>query len=84
MATVTLESTWDARIARARELALDRPAARDLLTFYAALAEYQRGLAAGARDALTFDVDRVIEAIPDFLAWLHRTAPSESRGVSRN
>ena len=73
-----LESRWDARIARARELALDRPAARDLLTFYAALAEYQRGLAAGARDALTFDVDRAIEAIPDFLAWLRRTGPSDS------
>src|SRR5215207_8465238 len=69
MATVTDQSTWDARIARARELASSRPAARDLLTFYGALAEYQRALAASARDAVTFDVDRVVEAIPGFLAW---------------
>ena len=77
MPTATHEAAWDARIARARELASRGPAARDLLTFYAALAEYQRTLAASARDALTFDVDRAIEAIPAFLAWLHRTAPPE-------
>ena len=77
MATVTHQSTWDARIARARELASSRPAARDLLTFYAALAEYQRALAARARHAVTFDVDQVVEAIPGFLAWLRRTGPAE-------
>ena len=77
MATVTHQSTWDARIARARELASSRPAARDLLTFYAALAEYQRALAASARDGVTFDVDRVVEAIPDFLTWLRRTGPPD-------
>ena len=77
MATVTDQPTWDARIARARELASSRPAARDLLTFYAALAEYQRALAASARDGVTFDVDRVVEAIPDFLTWLRRTGPPD-------
>src|SRR6185503_12314339 len=70
MPSTTAQSTWDARIARARELASIRPAARDLLLFYAALAEYQRGLAAGARDAGTFDIDIVIKAIPGFLDWL--------------
>ena len=77
------QSTWDARIARARELASSRPAARDLLTFYAALAEYQRALAASARDGVTFDVDAVVEAIPGFLAWLRRNGPVRSRRVSR-
>jgi len=70
MPSTTAQSTWDARIARARELASIRPAARDLLLFYAALAEYQRTLAAGARDAGTFDIDIVIKAIPGFLDWL--------------
>ena len=77
MPTATHESTWDSRIARARELASSRPAARDLLTFYAALAEYQRTLAASVRDGVTFDVDRVVEAIPDFLAWVRRTGPDD-------
>ena len=77
MATVTHQSTWDARIARAHELASSRPAARDLLTFYAALAEYQRALAASARDGVTFDVDRVVGAIPDFLAWLRRNGRAD-------
>jgi formate dehydrogenase accessory protein FdhE len=77
MPTATHESTWDARIARARELASSRPAARDLLTFYAALAEYQRALAASARDPETFDVDDVVEAIPGFLAWLHQNGRSD-------
>ena len=77
MATVIHQSTWDARIARARDLASSRPAARDLLTFHAALAEYQRALAAGARGGVTFDVDRVVEAIPGFLTWLRRTGPPD-------
>jgi FdhE protein len=77
MPTATRESTWDARIARARELASSRPAARDLLTFYAALAQYQRALAARPRDAGTFDVERVIEAIPAFLAWIRQNGPPD-------
>ena len=77
MATVTPQSTWDARIARARDLASSRPAARDLLTFYAALAEHQRALAASARDGDTFEVDRVVEAIPGFLGWLCQNGRSD-------
>jgi FdhE protein len=77
MPTATHESTWDARIARARELASSRPAARDLLTFYAALAEYQRALAVRARDPGTFDADRVVEAIPGFLAWVCQNGRSD-------
>jgi hypothetical protein len=77
MPTATNQSTWDARIARARELASSRPAARDLLTFYAALAAYQRTLAAGAREAAAFDLDVVIESIPGFLEWLRQNGRSD-------
>jgi formate dehydrogenase maturation protein FdhE len=77
MPSATAQSTWDARIARARELASIRPAARDLLLFYATLAEYQRGLAGSAGDAETFGVERVIDAIPDFLAWLRQNGRSD-------
>ena len=77
MSTATRESIWDARISRARELASSHPAARDLLMFYAALADYQRALAARASDDGTFDVERVIEAVPDFLDWLRRNGRSE-------
>jgi len=35
---------WDARIARARQLAAEHPASGEVLTFYAALAEYQKSL----------------------------------------
>ena len=73
----TNDTEWGARIARARDLAAHRPAAAELLMFYAALAEYQRALAASARDAATFDVDRVIEAIPGFLAWLRQNGRSD-------
>ena len=37
-------SRWDERIARARELAAEYSSAAEILTFYAALAEYQRSL----------------------------------------
>ena len=77
MSTATHQSTWDARIARARELASSRPAARDLLGFYAALAEYQRGLAIAAQDAATLDAERVVTAIPGLLAWLRSAGKSD-------
>jgi len=77
MATVTRQSTWDARIARARELASSRPAARDLLTFYAGLAEYQQALAASAPDGGTFGIDQAVDAIPGFLAWVRQSSPSD-------
>ena len=70
MPSATHQSTWDARIARAHELASSRPAARELLAFYAALAGYQRALAARAPDGGTLDVDALVAAIPGFLAWL--------------
>jgi FdhE protein len=77
MPTATHESNWGPRIARARELASTRPAAHDLLTFYAALAEYQRALAASARDVETLDADAVVEAIPGFLAWLRQNGRAD-------
>jgi len=77
MPTATHEAAWDARIARARELASSRPAARDLLTFYAALAEYQRALAVSARDLETLDVEAAVETIPGFLAWLRQNGRSD-------
>ena len=80
MSIATRESVWDGRIARARELASIRPAARDLLTFYAKLAEYQRGLAASASDDGTFGIERVIEAIPAFLGWLRKNGKSDLAG----
>jgi FdhE protein len=76
---------WDERIDRARALAAVRPAAAEALTFYAALAEYQKALVRGGRppgaeplrpmiDAV--DLGAVLDAIPDFLAWLARLAPA--------
>jgi FdhE protein len=74
---------WDERIARARRLALDNAAARDLLTFYAALAEYQQSLfltAGNVHPASDFadsiDVNAAASAVPGFLAWLQNAAPT--------
>jgi FdhE protein len=71
------ESRWDARIARARALASASPAAAEVLSFYAALAEYQKKLAAGRSLHLSssVDVNRVLDAIPEFLSWLQRMGP---------
>jgi FdhE protein len=73
---------WDRRIARARELALEQASAREALTFYAGLAEYQRALfltarpVPGATDfAGAVDVAAASAAVPDFLVWLQRNAP---------
>lgn len=86
-ALASSEVRWDERIARARLLANTHPAAADLLTFYAALAEYQKSLAVrwstaidAQRSARLFpecvDVDLVLEAVPQVLPWLQRTAPA--------
>lgn len=64
----------DQRIARARTLAIEIPAAREALTFYASLADYQRTLAADAGRAI--DPDAVVAAVPAFLSWLRRAAPA--------
>jgi FdhE protein len=75
---------WDARIARARELAPDHASAREPLTFLVELSAYQRSLflAAGADldDAGAFpdsvDVDRVAAAVPEFVVWLAAHGPA--------
>lgn len=72
------------RSARARRLAAEHPAAAELLTFYAALADYQAKLAVRASSAppasLPFStalpVDLMVTAIPGFLDWLEQTAPA--------
>lgn len=83
-------SRWDKRIARARVLAVTRPAAAEALTFYAAVAEYQKSLVgADPQEPRTqgsevrlrplveaLDLGAVLAAIPSFLAWLPRVAPA--------
>jgi len=73
---------WDGRIARARELAAGDTPARETLSFYAQLADYQRSLflaaadVPGAGDFLqAIDVDGAAATVPPFLVWLERTAP---------
>ena len=84
------EPRWDKRIARARTLAAIRPAAAEALTFYAAVAEYQKSLVGAAREEPrtqgsevrsrplvdTLDLGAVLAAIQNFLAWLPRAAPA--------
>jgi formate dehydrogenase accessory protein FdhE len=79
---VTHAARWDARIARARELAARQPVAKPILTFYAALAEFQKNLliSRGPDDVLESaesSTDRIIEAIPRFLEFLSRSAPAQ-------
>jgi formate dehydrogenase accessory protein FdhE len=85
------QSTWDDRVARARALIDVRPAAGEILTFYAALAGFQKSLLdndetpdatvsqspdhAPARFFASLDIERVIDAIPRFLYWLPQAAP---------
>jgi len=72
-------------VERARTLAAIRPAAAEALTFYGAVAEYQKSLVSGGPapraeprrpliDAL--ELGAVLDAIPDFLAWLACLAPA--------
>jgi FdhE protein len=69
-------SQWEARISRACELAAADPAARETLTFYAALAAYQRSCHdRWVRDD-TLTLDAVHAEIPSFLSWLSGNGPS--------
>ena len=68
---------WDARIARARELAVRHTAASEILTFYAQLAGFQqRLLGDDVPEPFASCIDRITEAIPEFLAFLTRAAPA--------
>lgn len=62
------ESRWAARTARARELAVTRPAARQALEFLAQLTTLQKSLASQHRSAET--------ALPGYLEWLAANAPA--------
>ena len=74
-AAASSEARWDQRIARAQTLAAAHPAVREALTFYAALAQYQRSLANELARG-TLDVEAVLVRVPDFLVWLSREAPA--------
>ena len=80
---VSSDARWDQRIARARTLAAEHPAAHHALTFYAAVAAYQKSLAIGSEAAGMVDVDPVLAAIPDFLNWLSREAPAPLVAAAR-
>ena len=82
-ARVSSGSRWDQRIARARTLADEHPAARDALTFYAAVASYQKSLANGAEAGRALPLEPVLDAIPDFLMWLsdHGPAPLAASAI---
>jgi FdhE protein len=75
-APASSDARWDQRIARARALADEQPVAREALTFYAALAAYQKSLTSGADSADILTLDPVLDAIPDFLAWLSQHGPA--------
>lgn len=78
---------WDARIARARQLARERAASAEMLSFYADLAGCQqtllrefprittRGHAGGARSFIdALDCAGAARLVPDLLSWLQHTA----------
>jgi FdhE protein len=76
---------WDARIARAEQLAGVSSSASSVLTFYARLAGYQKSLTRLLPDTESdkpslleaLDVEVVLGALPDFLLWVQRTAPAQ-------
>jgi FdhE protein len=73
---------WEERIGRAHTLVDEHPTAAEPLTFYAALAAFQKSLARAPQIPTsgtvptTIDLDRVVDAIPAFLAWLPTAAPA--------
>lgn len=80
-----MTTPWDARILRARALASRSVAARDVLDFYAALAERQHRMFVAAvagptpaavpfADAVA--LDRAAAEVPAFLRWLGGDAPA--------
>jgi FdhE protein len=81
--SVEARSPYIERLARARQLAAEHPAARELLIFYAAVAEYQTALFQRSTSELRADVpfdaaldrDAVLAAVPPFLKWLPSVAP---------
>jgi FdhE protein len=70
--------SWDERIARARSLASASSSAAVILSFYADLAEYQKGIASMAREpaSLHAAAQAAAGSLEDFLRWLHARAPS--------
>ena len=74
--------SWDERIARARSLAGNPSPASEILTFYALLATFQRGVTRSMApdQSSPADLRGVVEpaarALPGFLDWLQRHGPA--------
>ena len=85
------DAHWLERIARARDLAPRHPAAAEILTFYAGLAERQRAIFNQSTDAddsavgfgQAVDIAAALASIPDFLCWLQRDAPAPLAAAAR-
>jgi formate dehydrogenase accessory protein FdhE len=98
-AAASSRSRADDRIARAKALAAAYPAANEALAFYGAVVEYQSRLGGEGvavqpgqpnreheRRPVIGAIDRgaVLDAIPDFLDWLPRTAPGGLAEAARD
>jgi FdhE protein len=84
------DGRWEARIARARLLSVEHPAASEILNFYAELVGFEQrligdGLAASGAACpppLGDAVGRIVSAIPGFLSFLSRVAPPRLAGAA--
>lgn len=78
------ESSWRARVTRARDLSRRHPAASEALDFYAVVAStqeqiferYAAAVSAGASFRDSLDVDAAARACPELLSTVSRVAPA--------
>ena len=75
-ARASSDARWDQRVARARTLAAEQPAAADALTFYAALAAFQKSLAMRPEAADMWMWIAFSTRSPISSRWLSRRRPS--------
>jgi len=78
-----MRESWDKRIERAKRLALEDEAARQLLTFYAVVLGLQRDIAnaltassSRLTGSLVLDLDRLRPALLQFLEGIERSGPA--------
>src|SRR5262245_33395887 len=78
-----MRESWDKRINRAKQVALEDEAARQLLTFYGVVLGLQRDIArslTASNSRLTGSLDRDLDqlrpALPPFLEAIERSGPA--------
>jgi len=75
--------SWEARLKRAEELEHRTPAGAEVLSFYKAIAKFQRGISDAFASSGETSIEPLFEFIPELTRLVARSAPTQMRDAAQ-